>query len=172
MQGLQAASASDYRVTMKQKSQSPGQFLLLIMFSLASCGMVDRIRGNKADLGADPAVAAEPIAIGPVAGAQSADALDQSTASEVAAATAAPVPGAERNLGAVVVALGSPAEQGFWLRSGLVKAAAKGRVVTAAGKSVNVDLQPGTGAALLSLAAYRALGLSLTDLPSVTVYAN
>ena len=75
-------------------------------------------------------------------------------------------------MGAVVVALGSPAEQGFWLRSALVTAPAKGRVVTAAGKTVNVDLQPGTGAALLSLAAYRALGLGLTDLPEVQVFAN
>jgi hypothetical protein len=37
---------------------------------------------------------------------------------------------------------------------------------------VNVDLIPGTGGALLSLAAFRQLGLSLTDLPEVTVYAN
>jgi hypothetical protein len=34
-----------------------------------------------------------------------------------------------------------------------------------------VELRPGTGAALLSLAAFQALGLSLTDLPVVTVFA-
>jgi hypothetical protein len=33
-------------------------------------------------------------------------------------------------------------------------------------------LRPGTGAALLSLAAFRALGLGLTDLPEVTVFAE
>ena len=46
----------------------------------------------------------------------------------------------------------------------------KGKVVTASGASVAVDLQPGSGGALLSLAAYRALGLALTDLPEVTVF--
>jgi len=35
---------------------------------------------------------------------------------------------------------------------------------------VAVDLQSGSGGALLSLAAYRALGLALTDLPEVTVF--
>jgi len=43
-------------------------------------------------------------------------------------------------------------------------------VVTASGASVAVDLQSGSGGALLSLAAYRALGLALTDLPEVTVF--
>ena len=105
-------------------------------------------------------------------GAQSAAALDQTTQAEKAKATATPAAGTGRELGSVVVALGGPAEQGFWLRSTLVSAPATGRVLTAAGKSVNVDLQPGTGAALLSLAAYRALGLGLTDLPKVTVFAN
>ncbi len=133
---------------------------------------MDRIRTKNADIAVAPAIAVAPGSVGPVAGAQSADVLDQSTASEIAAATAAPVLGAERNLGSVVVALGSPAEQGFWLKSGLVIAPSKGRVVTAAGKSVNVDLQPATGPALLSLAAYRELGLSLTDLPSLTVYTK
>jgi hypothetical protein len=172
MQGLQASSASDYRDIMKLKSSFSALLLLLIVSSLSACGVMDRIRAKKADVDVAPAVAVAPDGIGPVAGAQSADVLDQSTPSEIAAATAAPVLGAERNLGSVVVALGSPAEQGFWLRSGLVTTLSKGRVVTAAGKSVNVDLQPATGAALLSLAAYRELGLSLTDLPSLTVYTK
>jgi hypothetical protein len=103
---------------------------------------------------------------------QSAAALDQSSDAEIAAATAAPEPGGERSLGTTVVALGSPAEQGFWIKTTLVTVPAKGRVVTASGASVNVDLIPGTGGALLSLAAFRQLGLSLTELPEVTVYAN
>jgi hypothetical protein len=53
-----------------------------------------------------------------------------------------------------------------------VKTAGKGRVVTASGASANVDLLPGDGAASLSLSAFRALGLGLTDLPEVTIYAN
>ena len=119
-----------------------------------------------------PAVAAPPPNPGAVLGAsgQSADALDQSTAADVAAATAAPA--GARELGRVVVALGSPAEQGFWIKTQLAAAPGKGRVVTAGGQSVNVDLIPGTGAALLSLAAFRQLGLGLTDLPEVTVFAD
>jgi hypothetical protein len=100
----------------------------------------------------------------------SAEALDRTTAAEKAAALAAPAAGGERELGRVVVALGPPAEQGIWLASTLVKATAKGRIVTAAGKSLAVELRPGTGGALLSLAAFQALGLSLTELPEVTVY--
>ncbi|MDP3197863.1 hypothetical protein [Tabrizicola sp.] len=100
----------------------------------------------------------------------SAAALDKTTAEERAAALAAPASGGERELGRVVVALGPPAEQGLWLSSALVKAVAKGRIVTAAGKSLAVELRPGTGGALLSLAAFQALGLNLTELPQVTVY--
>ena len=84
--------------------------------------------------------------------AASAASLDKTTAEEKAAALAA------------------PAEQGIWLSSPLVKETAQGRIVTAAGKSLAVELRPGTGAALLSLAAFQALGLSLTELPQVTVY--
>lgn len=100
----------------------------------------------------------------------SAASLDKTTAEEKAAALAAPAEGGARELGRVVVALGPPAEQGLWLSSPLVKEKAQGRIVTAAGKSLAVELRPGTGAALLSLAAFQALGLSLTELPEVTVY--
>ena len=70
------------------------------------------------------------------------------------------------------MALGSPTEPGFWIKSKLVAVAAKGRVETADGKSVAVDLLPSDGAAILSFAAFRALELALTDLPDVSVYAN
>ena len=151
--------------------------LALVLPALAGCGLADRVLGRSPE----PVTTSGPVQPAPdgplsitepLGGAKSAAALDQTTAAEKAAAMAAPAQGAGRDLGPVVVALGGPAEQGFWLRSGLVSASAKGRVVTAAGKSVNVDLQPGSGAALLSLAAYRALGLGLTDLPEVRVYAN
>lgn len=100
----------------------------------------------------------------------SAEALDKTTDKEKAAALAAPAAGSERELGRVVVALGPPADQGLWLSSALVKEVAPGRIATAAGTSLAVELRPGTGAALLSLAAFQALGLSLTDLPEVTVF--
>jgi hypothetical protein len=102
-------------------------------------------------------------------GGQSAAALDQTSAAQKAAATAAPAGG--QVLGIVTVALGSPAEAGLWLKSALVSAPAKGRAVLPNGKGVNVDLLPGSGGASLSLSAYRALGLGLTDLPQVQVLA-
>ena len=121
-----------------------------------------------------PSAAAPEAAVArPVIGAgASAAALDQTTAAERAAAVAAKPAGGERALGAAVVALGNPAEQGLWVKSPLVVAPGKGRVVTQNGASVAVDLLPGSGAASLSLAAYRALGLGLTDLPEVTIYAE
>jgi hypothetical protein len=100
----------------------------------------------------------------------SAEALDRTTPEEKAAALAAPAKVGEAELGRVVVALGPPAETGLWLSSTLVTEIAPGRIVTAAGRSLAVELRPGTGGALLSLAGYQALGLPLTDLPEVTVF--
>lgn len=99
-----------------------------------------------------------------------AEALDTTTAAEKAEALAAPQASGERSLGKVVVALGPPAEQGIWLKTALVTKVVQGRIETAAGKSLAVELRPGTGGALLSLAAFQALGLSLTDLPEVAVF--
>lgn len=143
----------------------------LAILTLSGCAVF-----SPAAVGAPPApaVAAPPPDPEGVLGAnsQSADALDQSSAADIAAATAVSEPAGARELGRVVVALGSPAEQGFWIKTALATAPGKGRVVTTGGQSVNVDLIPGTGGALLSLAAFRQLGLGLTDLPDVTVYAN
>jgi len=144
----------------------PSLRVMLALLAVPGCGML-----AKTGAPTPVPVAVQPVAMPDLGTGQSAAALDTSTPAEKAAALA-PAAAAERSLGQVVVGLGSPAEQGFWLKSTRVTAAAKGRVVTGGGASVNVDLLPGTGAALLSLAAFRALGLGLTDLPAVTVYAN
>lgn len=140
---------------------------LALVVSLAGCAQLapKPVAPEPAPL---PAAAPAP-AIGGVG--RTAEALDSTTAEERAAAVAAPA-AAGRELGKVSVALGPPAEQGFWLKSALVTAPGKGRVVTGDGAAVAVDLLPGTGGALLSLAAYRALGLDLTALPEVTVFAE
>lgn len=141
---------------------------------LAGCGALQKLNQPKAAPGAAVEIA-PPVAtttLMPALGqGKSVASFDTTSAAEKQAAVAK-TGGAEQKLGTAVVALGSPAEQGFWVRSALVKTAGKGRVVTASGASVNVDLQPGSGAASLSLAAFRALGLGLTDLPEVTIYAN
>ena len=140
----------------------------LFALSLSACGLFQPGVPNSAP-GTDKA---PPPAVGPMsAQGKSAAALDKTTEAEKAAATAAPA-AAGRQLGSVSVALGSPTEQGFWLKTPLVAAPGKGRGTLASGKSVAVDLVPGQGGSLLSLAAYRALGLSLTDLPQVTVTAE
>ena len=148
--------------------------VLLVAAGLAGCGLFQpdtpaSITGPSA---AQPATEFAPAAATAALGARSvsASALDTTTEAEKAAALAAPAAGAERALGTVVVALGPPAEQGLWLSSSLVTAVARGRVVTASGQSLAVELRPGTGAALLSLAAFQALKLPLTELPEVTLY--
>ena len=107
-------------------------------------------------------------------GGQTVAALDTTTAAEKAAA-AKPVAGGGK-LGSTVASLGDATEGGFWIKTPLAKAPAKGRVVNPAnGKSANVDLQPlsgGGAGSQWSLAAMQALGLSLTDLPEVEVWQN
>lgn len=104
----------------------------------------------------------------PKPGATTAEALDTTTPEQRAAVTATPA-AAGGSLGTVVVTLGDPTTPGFWLRSSLVSAPEPGMIKTAGGVTVQVDLMPGEGAAQLSLAAFRAAGLSLTDLPTVEV---
>jgi hypothetical protein len=112
-------------------------------------------------------------AMAPPVGARTVAALDTTTAAQKDAALTAPTPPkGETSLGKTAVALGDVTEPGFWLRSGLVKTAGAGRVLTADGNSIAVDLIPGSGASQLSLAAFRALNLPLTALPDVTLFAQ
>lgn len=147
--------------------------LTLTLTALSGCAVLDRLKpGSRA---APAATASAPAATAPApvlgAGATAAS-LDTTTQEQKQAALAAPAASGERELGKVAVSLGSPAEPGIWLRSALVTAPGKGRVVTASGQSVAVDLLPGQGSAQLSLAAFVALGLPLTALPDVTVFSN
>jgi predicted small lipoprotein YifL len=147
---------------------------LMSLSVLAGCGALKKLQHPDAAPSAAVEVA-PPVAtttLMPAMGlAKSAASLDTASEAEKKAAVASSGQAGQK-LGSVVVALGSPAEQGFWVKSALVKTAGKGRVVTASGASANVDLLPGDGAASLSLSAFRALGLGLTDLPEVTIYAN
>jgi hypothetical protein len=143
--------------------------------ALSGCALFQKDAGRSGVTGPvepQPATEFAPAVSTTTLGARavSAETLDKTTSEEKAAALAAPAAGGERELGKVVVALGPPAEQGIWLSSVLVNETAQGRIVTAAGKSLALELRPGTGGALLSLAAFQALGLNLTELPEVTVY--
>jgi hypothetical protein len=150
----------------------------LVALALSGCAIfqnkdaADRPLPATGEAEASPATESATVSSTTALGATavSAEALDTTTAEEKAAALAAPASGGERELGRVVVALGPPAEQGIWLSTALVKEKAQGRIMTAAGKSLTLELRPGSGGALLSLAAFQALGLSLTELPEVTIY--
>lgn len=149
--------------------------IVVASVALSGCALFQKDGGRSGVTGpAEPQPATEfaPAVSTTTLGARavSAETLDKTSAAEKAAALAAPAAGGEREFGKVVVALGPPADQGIWLSSDLVKEKAQGRIVTAAGRSLAVELRPGTGGALLSLAAFQALGLSLTELPQVTVY--
>jgi hypothetical protein len=151
-------------------------FPLVLATCLSGCGLINPggqgTRASEGPENGEPASAFAPAVATTAFGAQSVSpsALDTTSREEKAVALAKPASAGERALGTAVVALGPPADQGLWFSSPLVPAVAQGRVVTASGQSLAVELRPGTGAPLLSLAAFQALKLPLTGLPEVTVY--
>ncbi|MGP3697320.1 hypothetical protein [Rhodobacter sp. NSM] len=142
-------------------------------FGLAATACLLLLACNPAREAAAPPVAPPPAPMArPIPGGQGigAESYDRATEADRRAALAPQPVGAA--LGKVTVALGAPTEPGFWLRSALVSGEQPGRVEVEGGRSVAVTLRPGEGAAQLSLSAFRALGLGLTDLPVVTVYGG
>ncbi len=102
--------------------------------------------------------------------------LDRTSAQERAAALA-PGPATGAALGETLASLGSPAEPGLWLRTGLVGQTMPGRIVVQdGGAALRVELRPSGAAAgsgsQLSLAAFTTLGLPLTTLPRLQVFAE
>ncbi|MCC6304006.1 MAG: hypothetical protein IT545_02295 [Rhodobacteraceae bacterium] len=152
----------------------PAALLLLLAVLAAGC---DRTVAGGGDGPAAPAAV--------VAGAgdlrprpRPAAALALEPAGSPAAAAAGPgaataAAGGGRAVGTAVVSLGPPAAPGLWLATPLVGAPGRGRVVLAAtGAAVAVELRPApAGASVLSLAAFRLLGLPLTALAEVEVFA-
>jgi hypothetical protein len=159
-----------------------------LLLALAACDqMPDFLQsGPAADPGATAGatasaepppeeIAAVVSAPPPPASARTAAEFDTTTDEQKAAAQAAPT-GGEQRLGTTVVSLGDPTEPGIWIRTPLVKTAGSGRVETEAGASGVVQLLPLDGPASagsqMSIAAFQLLGLGLTDLATVTVYAG
>jgi len=132
--------------------------LALVATALTACSALEKVT---------PAAAPPPSAPvpAPVTGESDAERADE----------VAPEPEAGGRLGTTIVSLGDPGRGGAWLETPLVDAAAKGRVVHA-GESVEVDLIPIPGAvgagSRMSLAAFQALGASITGLPEVEVFRN
>lgn len=113
----------------------------------------------------------------PPPAARTAEEFDTTTEAQRAEA-AATVAAGERRLGLTIASLGDPAEPGFWLVTPLVGAVQTGRVALpgAGGASVAVELRPSGGppgsGSRISLAALRVLGVPLTSLPEVAVFAG
>jgi hypothetical protein len=101
--------------------------------------------------------------------------LDRTSAQERAAALA-PGPAAGAPLGQTLASLGSPADPGIWLRTGLVTRPMPGRIMLQDGTALRVELRPsGTaagGGSQLSLAAFTTLGLPLTTLVPLRVFTD
>lgn len=175
---------------------------VLLLLALAACAQTDRAAqraqaepGAPLDTMTDPATG-QPVIRGPVLtgtaprtpgktsgissigapAAQGAEALNTTTRSERQQAAAAPA-GGERRLGTTIASLGDPSQPGFWVKTPLVQSETQGRIVNPAnGKSAKVRLIPLGGAAgggsQVSLPALQLLGVSLTDLPAIEVFAG
>tara|TARA_R110002096_G_scaffold9867_3_gene38560 strand:- start:1328 stop:1873 length:546 start_codon:yes stop_codon:yes gene_type:complete len=168
--GIESGCAWGYLRPMKNFLSIPA-ILLLASCSALPFGLSAAKRQPAAAIGARPE--AKPRNAGMTAPeARSVQRYDTTTAAQKAAALAVIPDTPVHDLGKTIVTLGLVTEPGFWLRAGLVKAAGRGQVKTAAGVSVAVDLIPGTGAAQLSLAAFRALNLPLTGFAEVQVLAE
>lgn len=104
------------------------------------------------------------------------EALDQTSAADRAAALA-PASARTQLLGESLASLGSPADPGLWLRTGLVTQVTQGRVELPQGtRSLRVELRPSGaapgGGSQLSLSAFTTLGLPLTQLVPLRVFAE
>lgn len=89
---------------------------------------------------------------------------------------AVPTPRADGFVGETLAGLGTPAERGLWLRTGLVADTRNGRIVTADGRNLALELrasdaEPGAGSQI-SLMAMQALGLPLGDLAILRVFVD
>ena len=117
----------------------------------------------------DPAIAPVPPA------ARTVEQFDTTTDAQKAAAVSGATSGGGVDLGVTIASLGSPSEPGFWLKTPLVDAPAKGRAVyPQTGKSVELDLipidGPKTAGSRMSLSAMRLIGAPFTGLPEIRVY--
>jgi hypothetical protein len=147
----------------------------VLALSLSGCALLQRKSeapppADATDLATEIASPVETTSLEAMGSGQSVASLDTTSDAEKEAALAAPTGGGE--LGRQVVALGSPADPGLWVQTSLVTAVTKGTVRAPNGQTLAVELRPSTGAALMSLAAYQALGIGLTELPELVILGS
>jgi hypothetical protein len=146
---------------------------LLAAVVLAGCDGGNGIGGLFAD---DARVSEDgPDTVRPQARADGAASGGPLSALSVNAAQAASLPprAGETALGTETATLGDVADPGLWLLTRHVMAPVRGQVVAVvSGRATQVELRPSGGAGgRLSLAAMQALGLPITALAQVQVYA-
>ena len=167
----------------------------VLAVALAGCGQLPRLTGNTSNGGAvadsRPTNAegqlhprSRPDSLGSESNTgQSAVSATARTAEDFDTTTAAQRSQAgnsgrvARALGETVASLGDPTQTGFWLKTPLINAAAKGHVTSSqTGKTVQLDLIPIDGensaGSRISLAALRLLELPLTALPTISVFVE
>ena len=151
--------------------------LLILPFALASCAEIERIAARSdtsATPGDPPAAVVTPELAAPPPPAAAVTVEQFDTTTEEQRVAAASVEAGGRLLGTTVASLGDPGRAGFWIETDLASAQGRGRIVnTATGADVEVELLPlsGDAGSRVSLAALRVLGIPLTDLPTLEVYA-
>ena len=144
--------------------------LLLVLSLLSACGL--SMPFGRDDAPADPA-----ITVTEEPGDDVLHPRARTPAEEAAAPQhGAPAPAADGFLGETLAGLGAPGERGLWVSTGLVSSARAGRVITAGGQSLGVELRPsgtapGAGSQI-SLQAMQALGLPLSGLATLRVYVE
>ncbi|MCZ0811941.1 MAG: hypothetical protein ACQEVT_15110 [Pseudomonadota bacterium] len=157
----------------------------IVVIALSGCAQVEGLMGRSGGTGGVESAAPEPGQAHPRARPDAAApsneakrAEDFDTASEEqrsAARSGAQAGRGAVDLGVTIASLGAPGEPGFWLKTPLVDAPAKGRVeYPAGGTSASVDLIPldaarGAGSQM-SLSAMRLIEADLTGLPELRVY--
>ena len=155
---------------------------LAALLAMAACGGDSALLPSRpADAQAGQAAVAAATSVAPTLTApvprptaRTADELNTTSPQQRAEAAAAPA-GRQERLGTTVASLGDPTQPGFWIKTPLVSAAGKGRIVNPAnGKSANVEMLPlpgpASGGSQVSLPALQLIGVSLTDLPRIEVY--
>lgn len=137
-------------------------------------GGPDSVEAAAAAVAAPPVQTLDPTPPPPPpASARTAAEFDTTTEEDRAEATAAPE-GGETRLGTTLATLGNPAEPGIWISTPYVDAVTAGRVETAGGEAINIELRPSGGApgsgSEISLPAMQLLGMPLTAIEELTVY--
>ena len=125
-----------------------------------------------------PAETLDPTPPPPPPAARTVEEFDTTSDEDRAAAVAVSAPAETSSLlGTTNVSLGSPADPGIWLKTGLVSSLQEGRVVYPAnGKAVTLELRPSgsdsSAGSQMSLAAMRLLDIPLTALADVEVFSE